>query len=206
MVSRLNPIDIAVKFPDRSYKLGDEVSVDLEIAPRREVLIREARIDLVCTMTFSEIGRPVPTRTHGPSVVPNVTSGFRTAPSEEPVEVKETDIYRGEPFLIGRRLRSISKITERVVVNVPAELPEEAGGTSSRTAAKLDWTLIVNVNVSGARDVTASAPIRIGYFSSAESLSPAELERRREEAREAAQESWDQSQRDSRATNTDSPS
>ena len=73
--------------------------------------------------------------------------------------------------------------------------PEEAGGTNSRTAAKLDWTLVVNVNVSGARDVTASAPIRIGYFSSAEAMSAGELERRRDEARRAAQESWDQSQR-----------
>ena len=195
-----------MSFEDRSYQLGDEIRVDLELAPRLEVVIREARIDLVCTMTFSELGRPVPTRRPAPYVAPNVASGYRTAPSEEPVEVKETDIYRGKPFLIGRRLRSIPKITERVVVNVPVELPEEAGGTSSRTAAKLDWTLVVNVNVSGARDVTASAPIRIGYFSSARSLTAAELGRRRDEARRAAQESWDQSRRKGRDTKPDGSS
>jgi len=205
MVSRLNPLDITIDFADKVYRLGEEIPVDLELVPRRDTVIREARIDLVCTMSFSEIGRPVPTRRYSPSVVPNVSSGYRTAPSEEPVEVKETDVYRGEPFLIGRRLRSISKFTERVVVNVPAELPEEAGGTSSRTAAKLDWTLIVNVNVSGARDVTASVPIRIGYFSSTESMSEAELARRREEARRAAQESWDQSQRGRRDTESNIP-
>ena len=203
MVSRLNPIDIGVKFPDRSYKLGDEIRVDLEMTPRREVLIREARIDLVCKMTFSEIGRPVPTRRHAPSVAPQVGSGYRTAPSEEPVEARETDVYRGSPFLVGRRLRSGSKVTERVVVSVPPELPEKVGGSNSRTAAKLDWTLIARVDISGARDVTVSVPIDIGYFHSARSLSRAELGRRREEARRAAQESWEQSRRGGRDATPD---
>ena len=205
MISRFNPIDIRVSFEGKSYQLGDEVSVDLEMSPRREVLIREERIDLVCRMTFSELGRPVPTRTHSPSVVPNVASGYRTAPSEEPVEASETDIYRGSPFLLGRRLRSDSRFTERVVVSVPAELPEKAGGSSSRTAAKLDWTLIASVDVSRARDVTVSVPIDIGYFHSARSPSPAELERRRKEARKAAQKSWDTSRRGERDLGTDSP-
>ena len=199
MVSRLNPVDIGLSFEDMSYQLGDEIRGDLELVARRDIVIRKARIDLVCKVTFTELGRLVPeTRGMGR------TSHYRPVPSQEPVEVSETRTFRGEPFMPGRRLRSGSKVTERVVVSVPAELPEEAGGTRNRSKANLDWTLTATLDVSGGRDVTASAPIRIGYFSSTESLSAAELERRREVARRAAQESWDQSRRDGRDPESDS--
>ena len=199
MVSRLNPIDIRLTVADGPYQLGDDVRVDLELVPRRDIVIREARIDLVCRMTFTEFGRLVPeARGMGR------TAHYRPVPSQKPIEASETQVFQGEPFLVGRRLRSESKTTGRVIISVPAELPEETGGTRNRTKAKLDWTLIANLDVSGGRDVTVSAPIRIGYFSSAEAMSPEALERRREEARKAAQDSWDQSKSDGRDTDLDS--
>ena len=148
-------------------------------------------------MTFTEFGRLVPeARGMGR------TAHYRPVPSEEPIETSKTETFRGETFLADRRLRSGSKFTERVRVNVPTEMPNEASGSGNRVSDKLEWTLIASVDISGARDVTRSTPIRIGYFSSAESMSPAALERRREQARQAAQEAWDQSQRGGKAPNS----
>ena len=203
MVSRLRPLDVDFSFPEKPYQLGDSVRVDLQMTPRRDVLIRTGRIDLVCSMTFSEIGRPGPRRvgTNIPVTPASATSTlggrgshYKMVPSEASVEVTETDSYRGEPFLEGRRLRSGSRVLERVIVDVPAELPEEVGGSRNRTVAELEWSLVLNLDIGGARDVTLTKPIDIRHVASSASMSPAALEWRRQEAREAAQRRWDDSQ------------
>ena len=46
MVSRLRPLEVNMVFEDRSYKLGDVIDIDLELSARRDVVIREGRVDL----------------------------------------------------------------------------------------------------------------------------------------------------------------
>ena len=51
-LSRLYPLDMNLTFDDRLYSLGETIRVLVELAPRRDVVIREARLELVCEEDF----------------------------------------------------------------------------------------------------------------------------------------------------------
>ena len=55
MLSRLLPLGIKVNFEDRPYKLGETVNLTLELSPRREIEVREGRVDLVCGMRYTQV-------------------------------------------------------------------------------------------------------------------------------------------------------
>ena len=48
MLTRLRPLGVEVNFEDRPYKLGETVHLTLELSPRRDIEVREGRVDLVC--------------------------------------------------------------------------------------------------------------------------------------------------------------
>jgi len=48
MVTRLFPLNVKVSFEDRPYKLGETISLTMELSPKRDMEIREGRVDLVC--------------------------------------------------------------------------------------------------------------------------------------------------------------
>ena len=48
MVFRLRPLDVILNFENRSYKLGETISCNVELDARVDVDVREGRIDLVC--------------------------------------------------------------------------------------------------------------------------------------------------------------
>ena len=48
MVYRLLPLDLEFDFEDRAYKLGETIRVSVDMTPKADVHIREARVDLVC--------------------------------------------------------------------------------------------------------------------------------------------------------------
>ena len=48
MVSRLFPLGINIAFEQRPYKLGETIHVTVELVPRRDIRVREVRVDLVC--------------------------------------------------------------------------------------------------------------------------------------------------------------
>ena len=55
MLTRLLPLGLKVDFQDRLYKLGETVNLTLELSPRREIEVREARVDLVCDIRYAEV-------------------------------------------------------------------------------------------------------------------------------------------------------
>ena len=54
MVFRLRPLDVILTFEDRSYKLGETISCDVELVAKADVEVREARIDLVCQVHWGK--------------------------------------------------------------------------------------------------------------------------------------------------------
>ena len=54
MVYRLQPLELSFEFEDRPYKLGETIRLTVDMKPKRDVHIREARVDLVCQERYSE--------------------------------------------------------------------------------------------------------------------------------------------------------
>ena len=77
----------------------------------------------------------------------------------------------------------------------PLSFRENVSGFGPRTRAKMEWTIVVSVDVAGSRDVSESLPVNVSQFAQDDSLTP---EQRREQAREAAQERWESARRDQR--------
>ena len=53
-LSRIRPLDLKLAFADRSYGLGETIHATVELTPRSDVEIREARVDLVCEEQYLE--------------------------------------------------------------------------------------------------------------------------------------------------------
>ena len=48
VISRLRPLGVNLDFGDQSYMLGGTIDISVELNPRRDVEVREGRVDLVC--------------------------------------------------------------------------------------------------------------------------------------------------------------
>ena len=55
MLSRLLPLGIEVRFEEHPYRLGETINPALGLNPRREIEVREARVDLVCEEEWTEV-------------------------------------------------------------------------------------------------------------------------------------------------------
>ena len=193
MVSRLTPLEIAIGFEDRTYQLGESIRIDVELTPRMDVTVREARVELVCLASFTEVGSS--------QQYFGIVRGDTGVPMSEPFgsdltagsrESEHTETYRGPTFLHGQRLREGTPIRERVRFSIPAELPENVSGYGPRARANMDWSIQVTVDVAGARDMSEPVPVHVSQFAQDDSLTP---EQQRDRAREAAQERWDNARR-----------
>ena len=189
MVSRLRPIDIAITFDDRAYRLCETIRVDVELTPRVGVTVRKARMEIVCLARYTEIGQRQQFAgiARGDTGVPvpepfgsDLTSGTQQSESEF--------TYSGPTFLKDVRLSEGASNRSRVRLDIPSELPEIVAGSGPRSRAKTEWSVVVIVDVAGARDVTESVQVNISQFAQDNSLTP---EQRRNQARKAAQRSWE---------------
>ena len=196
MVSRLRPTDITITFEDRPYQLGETIRVDVELIPRVDVTVREARVSLVCLARFTEIGsrQQFAGIARGDTGI-HVMESFGSDRTSGSRESEYAETYKGPTFLHGRKLSEGIPSRDRVRLNVPAELPENVSGFGPRTRAKMEWTIVVSVDVAGSRDVSESLPVNVSQFAQDDSLTP---EQRHEQAREAAQERWESARRDQR--------
>ena len=55
MVTRLFPLGVNFSFEDRSYKLGETIDLTVELSPRRDMEVREGRMDLVCEERWTDV-------------------------------------------------------------------------------------------------------------------------------------------------------
>ena len=54
MLTRLRPLEVTMVFKDRSYKLGETIDIHLELKAKRDVVIREGRVDLMCQEKYKQ--------------------------------------------------------------------------------------------------------------------------------------------------------
>ncbi len=104
MLSRLFPLGVKVSFEDRVYKLGETINLTVELSPRRDIEVREGRVDLVREEVWSEVYTlmmPVK-RGHAP-----VMSGHApSVPQQRTKTSREALVHSSVVFLEDTRLAS----------------------------------------------------------------------------------------------------
>lgn len=160
MVSRLNPVRINISFPKKTYRLGDAVSVRVDITAETDVTVREARMGMECQVRYTEMQaglRRSEVISRGPAVIPG------TAPQivSQSVEVELSDLFDGPVFLTNRRLQAGRVNSSSILMEIPSELGRNGAYAQSMARPVFSWRVVVTADVSLARDVIESRPIDI---------------------------------------------
>ncbi len=158
MLSRLFPLGVKVSFEDRVYKLGETIDLTVELSPKRDMEVREGRVDLVCEERWTEVSTvmvPVsrPSRsvaTRGGSLVPTPR-----IPKQVHQDHRETFVHSSVVFLENAQLRSGVAARYNPRLDIDTEPPPHAD------KATLSWRLKTTVDVAGARDITARRPVMV---------------------------------------------
>ena len=151
MVSRLFPIGITIAFEHRPYKLGETIHLTVELVPRRDIRVREVRVDLVC-----EIRRIEVTTVQVPPLPSGLPTTHRTSTAHKRVSDTYRDAYlQGSAvFLQGGRLLSGRKSRHNVGLKIQPELPR-------RPPDGTRWRLVTTVDIVGARHIAARRTVNI---------------------------------------------
>ena len=157
-LSRLYPLDMSLTFDNRPYSLGDAIHVLVELTPRRDVSIREARLDLVCeedfilSYTVMSPGRPSMTSHRNPGeVFVNPPLLRRRVKKEE----KDTFVHSSVPLLGNGVLRRDAAVQVEADLDINSQAPPRV------SVASIEWRLEGVVNVVMARDVRVQYGVKI---------------------------------------------
>ena len=153
MVSRLFPMGIIIAFEHRPYTLGETINLTVELIPRRDIEVREARVDLMCEMRYTEVTTvlvpPLPSQT------PRLRASMSTAVNKRVSQTYRDAYVQGSAvFLEGGRLPSDRTSTYNVGLEISAERP-------TRKSDSTRWWLVTTVDVVGARRITARRPVKV---------------------------------------------
>ena len=147
MVSRLFPMGIVIAFEHRPYTLGETINLTVELVPRRDIEVREARVDLVCEMRYTEVTTvlipPLPSRT------PRLQTMMSAAVHKRVSQTYRAGYVQGSAvFLRDERLPWDRPSTYNVGLEINPEPP-------ARRSGRARWKLVTTVDVVGARHITA---------------------------------------------------
>ncbi len=153
MVSRLFPMGIIVAFERRSYKLGETINLTVDLVPRREFEVREARVDLVCEMRYTEVTTvlvpPLPSRTPRLGTIMSAAVHKRVSQTYRDAYVQGSAV-----FLRDERLPWDRTSTYDVGLEISPEWP-------TRKSGSMRWWLVTTVDVIGPRNVTARRLVKV---------------------------------------------
>ena len=160
MVFRLRPLDVILNFEDRSYKLGETISCNVELDARADVDVREGRIDLVCQVHWAEtytVMVPAARPSRSGAVV-GLTGSTYIPPSVPKVvskDHKESYIHSSVVFLQDAQLQSTSRKTYQAKLEIQPETPDNADkGTVS-------WSVVAAIDIARARDINKKQKVRV---------------------------------------------
>ncbi len=153
MVSLLFPMGIIFAFERRPYQLGETINLTVELVPRRDIEVREARVDLVCEKRYTEVATvlvpPLPSqRTRLPT---GTSAGVHKRVSQT---YREAYVQASAMFLRDERLPWDRTSTYNVSLEINPERP-------TRQSGRTRWWLVTTVDVIGARNVTARRLVKV---------------------------------------------
>ena len=147
MVSILFPVSINFAFERRSYKLGETIKLAVELIPRRDIEVREARVDLVCETRHTEVTTAlVPP-------LPSQTSRLRERKRVSDTYT-DTEVHSSIVFMENGRLTSGEATAYNIGLEIPSERPTHNSGSTR-------WRLVATVDIGGARNVTARRMVKV---------------------------------------------
>jgi len=160
-LSRLRPLDIEVSFDDKPYHLGRPVDIRMEIAPRRDCQVREARIDLMVEEAWTEqstltVEKPVFVEAavgQGSAVMRQ--TGTVTETKTVTKNYKETTAHSSLVFQEDVYL-SVEK-----PVQYDLRLDIDSAPPTNASDAKRSWWLQTVIDIAGARDIKPRHKINI---------------------------------------------
>ena len=151
MVSRLFPMGINIAFEHHAYKLGETIHLTVELVPRRDIRVREVRVELVCEIRRIEASTvqvpPLPTAL--PADLPTPLAHKRVSETYRDAYVQGNAV-----FLQGGRLLSGRTSRHNVGLKIQPELP-------TRQPDGMRWKLVTTVDIVGARTVTARRLVKV---------------------------------------------
>ncbi len=154
MVTRLFPLNVKVSFEDRPYKLGETINLTVELSPKRDMEIREGRVDLVCEERWTEIYTIMVSG--GRSVR---MGGTINTPPKIPKQVSKKHmkayVHSSFVFLQDTRLDSTTRGSYRVSLETEPESPPHPA------EATVKWTLVAAIDVARARDIKTRRAVKI---------------------------------------------
>ncbi len=153
MLGRLFPLGVKVTFEDRAYKLGEAIILTVELRPRRDIEVREGRVDLIREEVWREVF----------TVMMPVKRGYAPAMSGQPPSVsqqrtktsREAYVHSSILFLEDTQLASGRTCSYDARLEIGSEAPPHARD------GKVTWRLVTTANIPGARDIKARRLVRV---------------------------------------------
>ncbi|MDE2860876.1 MAG: hypothetical protein OYI31_08500 [Chloroflexota bacterium] len=158
-VSLFRPVDVEVVFDERSYGLGDSIGVKVKLSARRDVEVREARLDLVCEEEFAEsytvsVPSGPPTDYGSPWGQFGVYRAPKV-PKKVDRDAKESYVHSSALFLENAALGSGSVQQFSFDMHIGTEPPPRASVGKSR------WWLEAVLDLARARDVRMRQSVKV---------------------------------------------
>ena len=152
MVSRFFPLGINIAFEQRPYKLGETIHLTVKLVPRRDIRVREVRVDLVCEIRrikvpTVQVRRPLPSGL--PVAIPTSSAHRRVSETYTDAYVQGSAV-----FLQGGRLLSGRTSRHNVGLKIQPELP-------TRQSEGMRWRLVTTAEVVGGRHITARRTVNV---------------------------------------------
>ena len=147
MVTRLFPLGVNFSFEDRVYRLGETINLAVELSPRRDMEVREGRVDLVCEEQWSDVGTVRQGGARGMMVQKQVVEHRR-----------ESYLHSRVVFLQEAQLRSGATARHNARLEIGTEPPPHV-----EKATSISWRLVTTVDVAGARDIKARRSVKIAH-------------------------------------------
>ena len=153
------PLGVKVSFEDRIYKLGETINLTVELNPRRDIEVREGRVDLVCEESYQEtftVTRPRHRAVHAPRGGGPILPLSSTMETQEVTERRrESYVHSSVVFLKNTQLASGTKRGFNARLEIEPEPPPHA------REGKVRWRFVTTVDVAGARDIKARRLVKV---------------------------------------------
>ena len=143
-----SPLRLQVSLDERPYRLGDELSVVVEVRSRRDAVVEEGRVDLVCDERWAETWiKPEPMGRSAGMIGRGTQLAGPTAPKRVVKEFTDSFVHSTSVFGEGLRVRPDTVERLNVRLQIAKDWPPHAkGGT-------LLWSLVVLLRPPRGREV-----------------------------------------------------
>ena len=143
--------------PDQGpHTLGDELSVIVELRSKRDVVVEEGRVDLVCNESWAETWvKPEPMGRSAGMFRRGAELAGPTAPKREVKEFKDSFVHSTVIFAEGLRVRPDTAERLNIRLRIGKDWPPHAkGGT-------LTWSLVVIARTPRGREAKETREIEV---------------------------------------------